>query len=94
MHLSLAEVRFPFPPFFIMFKIIYLRQQIDLRFINRYSDTWPPAIACMAGGILGLKKLVSHTVPLERAMDALNICADAKTPSIKVLVVDEVDATL
>lgn len=47
----------------------------------------------MAGGILDLKRLVSHTIPLEKAIDALNICADATTPSIKVLVMDEVDAT-
>lgn len=48
----------------------------------------------MSGGLLDLKKLVSHTLPLERAMDALNICADGKNPSIKVLVVDDVDASL
>lgn len=48
----------------------------------------------MSGGILDLKKLVSHTLPLEKAIDALNLCADTKTPSIKVLVVDDVAATL
>lgn len=48
----------------------------------------------MGGGILDLKKLVSHTLPLENAMDALNLCADSKTPSIKVLVIDDVEATL
>ncbi|KAF5860635.1 hypothetical protein ETB97_001339 [Aspergillus alliaceus] len=68
--------------------------EIDLRFINRYRDTWPPAIACMSGGILDLKKLVTHTFPLEKAEEALQLCADARHPSIKVLVVDEVDATL
>ncbi|KAE8148684.1 chaperonin 10-like protein [Aspergillus avenaceus] len=68
--------------------------EIDLRFINRYRDTWPPAIACMSGGILDLKKLVSHTFPLEKAADALQLCADSSKPSIKILIVDEVDATL
>lgn len=48
----------------------------------------------MSGGILDLKKLVSHAFPLEKAMDALNVCADGKTPSIKILVVDEVDASI
>ncbi|PYH49664.1 putative alcohol dehydrogenase [Aspergillus saccharolyticus JOP 1030-1] len=58
--------------------------EIDLRFINRYRDTWPPAIACLSGGILDLKKLVSHTFPLGRAVDALELCADPRNGSIKV----------
>ncbi|KAK5788964.1 hypothetical protein VI817_009922 [Penicillium citrinum] len=65
--------------------------EIDLRFINRYRDTWPPAIQCLSGGILDLKKLVSHTFPLEKAEDALELCADTRNGSIKVLVVDEQD---
>ncbi|GAB1218283.1 hypothetical protein ATERTT37_007537 [Aspergillus terreus] len=68
--------------------------EIDLRFINRYRDTWPPAIACLSGGILDLKKLVSHTFPLEKAMDALHLCADPSQRSIKVTVVDDVDASI
>ncbi|RAH69165.1 putative alcohol dehydrogenase [Aspergillus aculeatinus CBS 121060] len=68
--------------------------EIDLRFINRYRDTWPPAIACLSGGILDLKKLVSHTFPLERAVEALELCADPRNGSIKVTVLDEVEATL
>ncbi|KAJ5717604.1 hypothetical protein N7488_003250 [Penicillium malachiteum] len=68
--------------------------EIDLRFINRYRDTWPPAIACLSGGILDLKKLVSHVFPLEKAEDALHLCADTRNGSIKVLVVDEQEASL
>ena len=41
-----------------------------------------------------MKKLVSHVFPLEKAVDALNLCADPKNGSIKVTIVDEVDATL
>lgn len=48
----------------------------------------------MSGGILDLKKLVSHILPLENAVEALNLCANSKIPSIKVLVVDDVEATL
>ncbi|KAJ5645849.1 hypothetical protein N7490_002221 [Penicillium lividum] len=68
--------------------------EIDLRFINRYRDTWPPAIACLSGGILDLKKLVSHIFPLERAQDALHLCADPRNGSIKVLIVDDQEASL
>ncbi|KAH1345610.1 hypothetical protein KXV68_004443 [Aspergillus fumigatus] len=68
--------------------------EIDLRFINRYRDTWPSAIACLSGGILDLRKLVTHVFPLERAKDALHLCADPRNGSIKVMVVDEVDASV
>ncbi|CAG8425740.1 unnamed protein product [Penicillium salamii] len=68
--------------------------EIDLRFINRYRDTWPPAISCLSGGILDLRKLVSHVFPLEKAEEALHLCADTRNGSIKVLVVDEQDASL
>ncbi|KAL4923528.1 putative alcohol dehydrogenase [Aspergillus undulatus] len=67
--------------------------EIDLKFINRYRDTWPPAITILAAGILDLKPLISHTFPLERANEALELCADRGTPSIKVTIVDDVDAT-
>lgn len=68
--------------------------EIQLKFINRYCDTWAPAIQCLSGGILtGLTRLVSHTFPLEKAKDALELCSDTRNGSIKVLVVDEVDAT-
>ncbi|KAL1994206.1 hypothetical protein VTN49DRAFT_2875 [Thermomyces lanuginosus] len=68
--------------------------EIDLKFINRYTDTWPPAIACLSGGILDLKKMVTHTFPLEKAMDALQLCSNPANGSIKTLVVDDVDFTL
>ncbi|KAL4793163.1 chaperonin 10-like protein [Aspergillus venezuelensis] len=67
--------------------------EIDLKFINRYRDTWPPAMAVLDAGLLDLKPLVSHTFPLERAKEALELCADRGTPSIKVTIVDDVDAT-
>ncbi|OIW31513.1 GroES-like protein [Coniochaeta ligniaria NRRL 30616] len=66
--------------------------EIDLKFINRYRDTWPSGIACLAGGILDLKALVSHTFPLEHALEALELCSDLSKGSIKVQIVDEVDA--
>lgn len=42
--------------------------QIDLRFINRYRDTWPAALTCMSSGILNLKPLVTHAFALENGM--------------------------
>lgn len=68
--------------------------QIDLKFINRYHDTWPAGLQCLSGGILDLKPLVSHTFPLERALDALHTCADPSKTSIKVQIVDKVDEVM
>jgi L-iditol 2-dehydrogenase len=68
--------------------------EIDLKFINRYRDTWPRAIACMAAGFFDLKPLVSHKFPLERAQEALELCGDRQRPSIKVTIVDELEATI
>ncbi|KAJ6071026.1 hypothetical protein N7467_012345 [Penicillium canescens] len=68
--------------------------EIDLRFINRYRDIWSPAIAYLSGGILDLKMLVSHVFSLKKAQDALHLCADTSNSSIKVLIVDEEEASL
>ncbi|PSN65244.1 alcohol dehydrogenase [Corynespora cassiicola Philippines] len=68
--------------------------EIGLKFINRYRDTWPAGLQCLGGGILDLKPLISHTFPLENALDALSTCADLSNGSIKVQVVDEVDDVL
>ena len=43
-------------------------QQINLKFINRYADTWPAGISALSGGILNLDKLVTHTFALEHAI--------------------------
>ncbi|KAI1080352.1 sorbitol dehydrogenase [Whalleya microplaca] len=68
--------------------------EINLKFINRYRDTWPAAIQCLSGGILDLNMLVTHKFPLEKALDAFNLCADVGNGSVKIHIVDEVDATL
>ncbi|KAI0475560.1 GroES-like protein [Xylariaceae sp. FL0804] len=68
--------------------------EIDLKFINRYRDTWPAAIQCLSGGILDLNKLVTHKFPLERALEAFELNANAAECSIKVHIVDDVDVSL
>jgi len=65
--------------------------QINLKFINRYTDTWPAGIAAVKGTLMDLKPLVSHVFALEKAVDAMHICADLSQGSIKVQIVDEVD---
>lgn len=94
MHLSLAEVCYSKSVWTRLDQLANYGLQIDLRFINRYRDTWAPGIACLSGGILDLKKLVSHVFPLEKADEAVRFSSDTKNGSIKVLVVDDVEATL
>jgi L-iditol 2-dehydrogenase len=45
----------------------------------------------LAGGILDLKPLVSHTYPLEHALDAMHTCGDLTNGSIKVQIIDEIE---
>lgn len=68
--------------------------EIDLRFINRYRDTWPAGINCLSGKILDLKRLVTHEFPLEGALEAMELCSDLSKGSIKVQIVDDVDAKI
>ena len=65
--------------------------QINLKFINRYCDTWPAGISALSGGILNLDKLITHTFPLEEAVAAMELCSDVSRGSIKVQVVDDRD---
>ena len=45
--------------------------EVDVRFINRYHDSWPPVINLIASGKIDVKKFVTHTFPLEKAHVAL-----------------------
>ncbi|KAK9449620.1 chaperonin 10-like protein [Limtongia smithiae] len=63
--------------------------EIDLTFINRYHDTWPAGIAAMTSGVINLDMLITHTFPLERAVEALTLASDVKNGSIKVHITDE-----
>ncbi|KAF1989342.1 GroES-like protein [Aulographum hederae CBS 113979] len=65
--------------------------EINLKFINRYRDTWPAGLAAVSGGIIDLKPLVSHVFPLDGALEAMGTCADLSNGSIKVQIVDDVD---
>ncbi|KAL2208957.1 GroES-like protein [Sarocladium strictum] len=65
--------------------------EIDLRFINRYRDTWPAGIACVEGKLVDVKKLVTHEFPLEQAKEGLILASDTRNGSIKVQIVDDID---
>lgn len=66
--------------------------EIALKFINRYSGTWPAGINALANGhVLNIDSLVTHQFPLERAVEAMEVCADSSKASIKVQIVDDME---
>jgi len=86
MHLSLAEVRILIST---SVSRINTTPQINLKYINRYHDTWPAAINALNGGILDLKPLITHVFPLEKSIEAMELCSDISRGSIKVQIVDD-----
>ncbi|KAK0249768.1 L-arabinitol 4-dehydrogenase [Friedmanniomyces endolithicus] len=70
-------------------KIPFMRlstREVDLQFQYRYANTWPRAIRLLKGGVLDLKKLVTHRYKLEDAVEAFKVAADAKQGGIKVMI--------
>lgn len=68
-------------------KIPFMRlstREVDLQFQYRYANTWPRAIRVLSGGLIDLKKLVTHRYGLEDAVEAFKTAADPKTGAIKV----------
>ena len=43
----------------------------------------------MSGGVIDLKRLVTHVYPLEKAQEGLTLSSDPRNGSIKVHIVDE-----
>ncbi|KAK3678173.1 hypothetical protein LTR78_002269 [Recurvomyces mirabilis] len=69
--------------------------EIDLRFINRYSDTWPAGINALQNHqVCDLDAMVTHTFPLEKAIEAMHTAADPKQASVKVQIVDDIEIEL
>ncbi|KAK5136643.1 hypothetical protein LTR08_002657 [Meristemomyces frigidus] len=69
--------------------------EIDLRFINRYHDTWPAAINALSNGnVMNLDALVTQSFELEQAVEAMEVCADPKQMSVKVQIVDNTELDL
>jgi len=70
-------------------KIPFMRlstREVDLQFQYRYANTWPRAIRLLQGGVIDLKKLVTHRFKLEEALEAFKVAADAKQGGIKVMI--------
>ena len=59
-------------------------REIDLQFQYRYANMWPKAIRLVKGGVIDMRKLVTHRYDLEQAVEAFKTAADPKTGAIKV----------
>lgn len=62
-------------------------EEIDLQFQYRYANQWPKAIRLVTGGIVDVKRLVTHRFKLEDAKQAFITSKDAaKTGAVKVMI--------
>lgn len=66
--------------------------EIDLKFTNRYHDTWPAGINALSNHqVMNLDAMITHTFPLEQAVEAMELCADKDTVSVKIQIVDDTE---
>lgn len=69
--------------------------EIQLRFINRYTGTWPAAIRALGGALIDpekLTQLVSHEFCLQEAVKAMELVSGAtglKDRVVKVQIIDD-----
>ncbi|POW21500.1 hypothetical protein PSHT_02402, partial [Puccinia striiformis] len=72
-----------------MFPFAYMcANEIDLQFEFRYANQYPKAIQLVSSGLIDVKQLVTHKLPLDRAIEAFHTTADPKSGSIKVQILD------
>ncbi|KAF8427679.1 GroES-like protein [Tirmania nivea] len=65
-------------------------REVDLKFQYRYCNTWPRAIRLVSSGVLAdIRKLVTHRLGLEEAMEAFKIASDPKSGAIKVQIINK-----
>ncbi|KAG7908128.1 hypothetical protein KL906_003545 [Ogataea polymorpha] len=62
--------------------------EVDVKFINRYHQSWPAVIRLIGEGVVDVKKFVTHRFPLEKADEAIILSSDPKNGSIKVIIED------
>ena len=63
--------------------------EIALKFLFRYRDTWPRAIRLVTGGKINVKQIVTNRFPLEQAKQAVEHAADRTKFSVKTIIYDE-----
>jgi L-iditol 2-dehydrogenase len=69
---------------FVTDKIVL--DEIDIYGVRSHPNTWEATIALVAAGKLDAKKLVTHTFPLERFVEGMEIFIGRKEGSIRVVI--------
>jgi len=65
-------------------------REVNLKFQFRYCNTWPRAIRLVSSGVLAdVRKLVTHRLGLEEAMEAFKIASDPRSGAIKVQIINK-----
>lgn len=65
-------------------------REVDLKFQYRYANTYPKAIRLVSSGVLGdVRKLITHRLALEEAIEAFRIASDPKSGAIKVQIINK-----
>lgn len=63
--------------------------QINIVTSFRYTQSWPKVIRLANEGIFGdVTKLITHVLPIEKAVEAMETTADRSKLAIKVQIVD------
>ncbi len=63
-----------------------VRQQLTVKGVFRYANSYEPAIALAAAGRVDLRSPVTHTFPLAQTKEALEFAMNRKDEAIKVAV--------
>lgn len=63
--------------------------EITLKFLFRYRDTWPRAIRLVSSGKVNVKQIVTSRFPLEQAKEAVEHAADRTKFSVKTIIYDD-----
>jgi threonine dehydrogenase-like Zn-dependent dehydrogenase len=63
--------------------------QVNIVTSFRYTQSWPTVIRLTSEGVFGdVTKLITHVLPIEKAVEAMEITADRSKLAIKVQIVD------
>lgn len=65
--------------------------EITIRGLFRYANTWPRGIRLLKDGLVDARPLITHRFKLEDGVEAFNTFIDRSTKAIKVMIVDNED---
>lgn len=63
--------------------------EITIRGLFRYANTWPTAIRLLENKLIDVKGLVTHKLPLEKGVEAFEIASNPSSNSIKVIIFND-----